>query len=117
LPVQGKNGLGIKDLRKMNINLLCKWWWILETKDGLWQDIVKLKYVKNSPTCLIPNRYNDSPIWCDLMKIRHIYLKGRTIKIQDGKRVSFWLDDRPLCPSYPVLYELCLIQNSSMYGV
>ena len=25
-----KGGLGIKNLRKMNINLLCKWWWKLE---------------------------------------------------------------------------------------
>jgi hypothetical protein len=31
-----KGGLGIKDLRKMNISLMCKWWWRLETKDGLW---------------------------------------------------------------------------------
>ena len=25
-----KGGLGVKDLRKMNISLLCKWWWKLE---------------------------------------------------------------------------------------
>jgi hypothetical protein len=24
-----KGGLGIKNLRKMNISLLCKWWWLL----------------------------------------------------------------------------------------
>jgi len=33
--------LGVKDLRKMNISLLCKWWWKLEHEQGLWQDIVK----------------------------------------------------------------------------
>ena len=38
-----KGGLGIKDLRKLNISLLCKWWWKLETGDGLWQEIVKKK--------------------------------------------------------------------------
>ena len=27
-----KGGLGVKDLRKMNISLLCKWWWKLEKK-------------------------------------------------------------------------------------
>jgi hypothetical protein len=31
-----KGGLGIKDLRKMNISLLCKWWWKLEHEEGLW---------------------------------------------------------------------------------
>jgi hypothetical protein len=23
-----------------------KWWWALKNKEGLWQDIVRLKYVK-----------------------------------------------------------------------
>jgi hypothetical protein len=31
-----KGGLGIKNLRKMHINLLCKWWWMLEKEEGLW---------------------------------------------------------------------------------
>jgi hypothetical protein len=57
-----KGGSGIKNLWKMNISLLCKWWWALETGNGLCQEIVKVKYVKGSPICLIPNRINDSPI-------------------------------------------------------
>jgi hypothetical protein len=28
-------GLGIKDLRKLNISLLVKWWWALENEEGL----------------------------------------------------------------------------------
>jgi hypothetical protein len=36
-----KGGLGIKNLRKMNISLLCKWWWMLEKEDGLWHEIVR----------------------------------------------------------------------------
>jgi hypothetical protein len=72
-----KEGLGIKNLRKVNVSLICKWWWILENGEGLWQDIVKLKYVKNKSICHILNRQNDSPAWKDFMKIRHIYIKGR----------------------------------------
>ena len=34
-----KGGLGIKDLRKLNISLMCKWWWRLEKEEGLWQEI------------------------------------------------------------------------------
>jgi hypothetical protein len=41
-----KGDLGIKDLRKLNISLLCKWWWRLETEEGLWQEIIKHKYLK-----------------------------------------------------------------------
>jgi hypothetical protein len=43
------------------------------------------------------------------MKIRHIYLKGRGIKINNGQSASFWLDnwldDSPLCQTYPILYD------------
>ena len=41
-----KGGLGIKDLRKMNISLLCKWWWKAENGTGIWQDIIRKKYLK-----------------------------------------------------------------------
>ena len=30
-----KEGLGIKDIRLMNISLLCKWWWKLDNEQGL----------------------------------------------------------------------------------
>jgi hypothetical protein len=57
----------------MNISLLCKWWWSLENDEGLWQDIVKIKYV---PTCIIPFILTDFPVMSDLLKVRHIYLQG-----------------------------------------
>jgi hypothetical protein len=38
-------GLGVKDIHKMNISLLCKWWWRLESENGLWQDIIEAKYL------------------------------------------------------------------------
>jgi hypothetical protein len=92
--------------------LLCKWWWALENENRLWQDIVKIKYVKNSPTCSIPFRLTDSRVWSDLLKVRHIYLHGRVFKINNGNMVSFWLDtwmgDAPICQSYPVLFELAM---------
>jgi len=36
-----KGGLGTKDLRKMNISLLCKWWHKVENGSGIWHDIVQ----------------------------------------------------------------------------
>jgi hypothetical protein len=33
-----KRGLGVKDLRKMDVGLLCKWWWKFEYRDCLWQN-------------------------------------------------------------------------------
>jgi hypothetical protein len=116
-----KGGLGIKNLRKLNVSLLCKWWWLLQNRNGLWQDIVKLKYVKGAHVGLIKNKMSDSPVWSDLMKIRHIYLRGREYKINNGKLISFWTDSWlgkvPICVEYPLLYEQCTNQNISVEKV
>jgi hypothetical protein len=55
--------------------------------ESLWLDIVRIKYVKNYPTC--PARLSYSLIWSDLMKVGHIYLRGRGIKATNGQKVSF----------------------------
>jgi hypothetical protein len=65
-----KGGLGIKDLRKLNISLLCKWWWRLETEEGLWQEIIKHKYLKNKSIHEVSHKLNDSPIWADILKVK-----------------------------------------------
>jgi hypothetical protein len=39
-----KGGLGIKDLRRMKLSLLCNWWLKIETGERLWQEIVRKKY-------------------------------------------------------------------------
>lgn len=40
-----QGGLGILDLDTVNIALLGKWLWRLETEEGSWQDLIKSKYV------------------------------------------------------------------------
>lgn len=64
-----KGGLGIKDIRKMNISLLCKWWWKFDKEDGLWQKIIKFKYIKNGFIYTVKHRQTDSTIWADLLKV------------------------------------------------
>ena len=69
-----KGGLGVKDLRKQNISLLTKWWWKLETKQGLWQDVIRAKYFKKDTVTLVKTRFNYSPIWKAIMKAKTVIL-------------------------------------------
>lgn len=46
LPKQ-QGGLGLINLEKFNIALLAKWIWKLEAEEGLWQDIIRSKYIQN----------------------------------------------------------------------
>jgi hypothetical protein len=111
-----KGGLGVKELRNLNVRLMCKWWWLLEHENGMWQEIVALKYVRGTPVCLIKPKISDSLVWTDLLKTRQVYLKGREYILNNGKLISFWLDvwmgKDPLCVTYPILYDLYLEKTS-----
>ena len=91
----------MKDISKMNISLLCKWWWKLEMENGLWQDIVKAKYLSNDLISSAKWRLTDSPVWKDLLQVRPVYLRGRAIKNGNGTKTLFWkdpwIDPNPLC--------------------
>jgi hypothetical protein len=57
----------------------------------------------------------------NLMKVRYIYLRGRRYKVNNGRSVSFWKDlwieDKPLCLAYPVLFDLCSNKKCSVYEI
>jgi hypothetical protein len=63
-----KCGLGIKSITKMNLSLLCKWWWKLEAEDDLWQDIIKSKYLKGELICTVSKNCLPSKEMCYHLK-------------------------------------------------
>ena len=67
----------------------------------------------------IKHRIDNSPVWSDLLKIKHIYMANRAVKVKNGLSTLFWEDtwlkDQLLCVLYPVLYELCLVKHGSVY--
>jgi hypothetical protein len=115
---KNRGGLGIKDLRRMNISLLCKWWWKAENGEGIWHDIIRKKYMKKGMVGLLAKSPKNSPMWNDLLKVRHVYLKGRSMKVGNGKNTSFWHDRWcglvSLADKFPDLYKLCVDQDCSV---
>ena len=67
-----KGGLGVKDLRKQNISLMVKWWWKLETQNGVWQDIVRARYLRNMTIAEEGPKFSDSPCWKSLLKDKEV---------------------------------------------
>jgi hypothetical protein len=61
----------------MNVSLLTKWWWKLYNEEGIWQKIIKFKYLKNKSILDVSHKQSDSAIWADLLKVKNIYLQGR----------------------------------------
>lgn len=116
-----KGGLGIKDIRKMNLSLLCKWWWKLEVESGLWQDIVKHKYLRKDSILSVKHKQTDSPICADLIKIKEVYLQGRKMRVKSGKSTLFWKDvwlySEPICMLSPDLFKLCEQKEASIFQI
>ena len=111
LSLKRKGGLGVKDLGKMNVSLLCKWWWKLKQKDGLRQEIVRKKYIKNTCISLLKKKPTNSPVWNQLLSVKDIYTSGRKMIVGKGDQTSFWKDiwvcDTSLMDKFPQLFEIC----------
>jgi hypothetical protein len=43
---------------------------------------MKAKYLRKVVVGNVTHKLDDSPIWCDLLKVKHLYLKGRTVKFK-----------------------------------
>jgi hypothetical protein len=105
----------VKDLRKMNISLLCKWWWKVENEEGLWQEIVCKKYKVQGGSNKIKYSPLNPPVWNDLIKIKELYLARRKIIIGNGRDTDFWRD--PWCGDYSLknkfgeLFDICNEQS------
>ena len=101
----------MKDISKMNISLLCKWWWKLEMENGLWQDIVKAKYLSNDLISSAKWRLTDSPVWKDLLKVKDVYMKGRKMVVGKGNKTDFWQDiwctDESLVKKFADMFDIC----------
>ena len=107
---RSKRGLRVKDLRKQNISLLLKWWWKLDTQDGLWQKIIRAKYLHNQTVASVTAKFHDSPACKNLIEVKEVYMAGRKIILKSGNVVRFWkdpwLDNKPLMESFSRLVIL-----------
>lgn len=104
----------------MNISF-CKWFWRLETESGIWQELIRYKYLKHDSVCTVKHRQSDSAIWSDLLKVSDVYLQGRKMIIRNGQKTLFWKDkwlyEKSLELLFPDLFAMCLHQNITVEKV
>ena len=65
-----QGGLGMIDPDIMNKCLLSKWLWRLENSCGIWQDIIKKKYLKGARVISAMAKKGDSQFWKGLMEAK-----------------------------------------------
>jgi hypothetical protein len=84
--------LGILDLDLLNRCLLGKWLFKLISEEGMWQTLLRNKYLKDRTITQVEYMPRDSHFWCRLMKLKSNFLRLGKFKIGDGSQVRFWED-------------------------
>lgn len=81
--------MGVLDLDTMNKCLLGKWLWNLKNGNGLWQEILRKKYLTNITLSQVRKKPGDSHFWSSLMDVKDTFLSLCHRKVGDGTKTSF----------------------------
>jgi hypothetical protein len=76
---------------------------------------MRLKYLRDKGIYYAKHRPGDSPLWCDMLKVRDLYLCGRRMNVGNVELTSFWGDSwcstNPLKDMFPALFDICNEQH------
>jgi hypothetical protein len=110
-----QGGLGIEVLELKNKCLLSKWLFKLLSEEGMWQQLLYNKYLKNKTLSQAVAKPTDSQFWKGLMRVKEDFFNRGFFKVGNGMTVRFWEDvwlaDAPLCQQYPALYNIVQHKN------
>lgn len=109
-------GLGILDLKQMNIALLMKWWWKFQQHDyhSLWKTQIIEKYYSGL-------RISFSPFWKVIMSLETLGKCSVIHSPRSQSTLKFWTDtwanQLALNVLYPQLYDMCANKSVTLSEV
>ena len=109
------------DFELQNKYLLSKWLFKLTNEDGIWQHILRNKYLKSKTLTQVEKKSNDSRFWSGLMSVKQDFLKWMMFKVQNEKQTRFWEDkwlgNSTLKEQYPNLFNLVHRKHVTVHTV
>jgi hypothetical protein len=116
-----QGGLGVHDLEVKNRALLGKWLARLLTEDGVWQSILRKKYVGSKAISQVFWKPGDSHFWAGLMSTKKHFFPHGSFNIRDGSEIRFWEDKwlghSSLRDQYPALYQIVRNKDDTLAKV
>ena len=107
---KGQGGLGIHNLDLQNKCLLSKWLFKLLNEDGMWQELLRNKYIKDKILGGCTKKPTDSHFWKGLMNVKDSFMSFGSFKVKDGSQTHFWMDtwlgNQPLKDRFPSLFNI-----------
>ena len=71
-----QGGLGIEVLEIKNKCLLSKWLFKLLNEEGVWQELIRNKYLINRTLAQVDEKPTNSPFWKGLMHVKEFFSRG-----------------------------------------
>jgi hypothetical protein len=84
-----QGGLGIHNINIQNRCLLSKWLFRLINEEGLWQTMLKWKYLKTQTITHVQKKSEDSQFWSGFMKVKHSFFSLGHFKLNNGAHIRF----------------------------
>jgi hypothetical protein len=125
---KNKGGLGVRDVRLVNISLLAKWRWkLLDNTQAVWKDVIKGKYGVNAVGKV--ELGDDSKPWYSSLWWKDICTIGTNLEINwfsrnvvnivgNREQTSFWWDawvgELPLKERFPRLFLISDQKDSTV---
>jgi hypothetical protein len=76
--------MGIKNPYIQNKCLLSKWFFRLCNEDGIWQELLRNKYLKNKSLGQVNKKLGYSHFWMGLMGVRDKFISLGRFKVAGG---------------------------------
>ena len=116
-----QGGLGIQNLDIQNKCLLSKWLFKLLNEDGMWQELLRNKYIKDKTLGSCVKKPTNSHFWKSLMNVKDVFMDFGSFKVLDGSQTRFWIDtwlgNKPLKDKFPSLFNIVRRKQDSVAQV
>ena len=101
--------MGILNLEIQNKCLLSRWLYRLLNSDGMWQTILRKKYLRSKTITQVQHINVDSQFQAGLMSVKNDFFRLEKFQLGNGSQICFWKDkwcgNRSLKETYPALYN------------
>ncbi|WVZ88220.1 hypothetical protein U9M48_034764 [Paspalum notatum var. saurae] len=115
-----QGSLGIIDLEIQNKCLLSKWRFKLANEEGMWQSLIRNKYLQSKPLGSGTKKPGVSNFWAGIMEVKELFLSLGSFNIGDGTQVRFWegwCGNQPFKFSYPSLFNIATKKGTTVAEV
>ena len=113
--------LGVHDLEVKNRALLGKWLFKLLSEEGIWQTLVRRKYVGEKAVSQVVWKPGDSHFWAGLKATKKYFFPHASFSIKNGSEIRFWEDrwlgQTTLREQYPALYNVVRYKGDTLAKV